>query len=92
MSDFKKRWNKMNTVELVMTAVSMGCSIAMVVLGVLYLLDLSTAGLGAVMPLMGVAAIAQCALFWKKDRMVSILMALFGIFVVGVSVYMIFVK
>ena len=92
MSDFKKRWNKMNTFERVMTAVSMGCSIAVVVLGALYLLDLAALDITAALALMGIASLAQCALFWKKDRMVSILMVLFGIFVVGVSVYMIFVK
>lgn len=90
MSDFKKRWNKMNTLERVMTAITIGCSVAIVVLGVLYLLDLAAFGVTAAMPLMGIASVAQCVLFWKKDRMVSVMMALVGIFIIGVSVYMLF--
>lgn len=87
MNDFQKKWEKMNTLERVATAVSMGCSIAVVVLGVLYLLDLAAFGVTAAMPLMGIAALAQSVQFWKRDRMMSVMMALLGIFVIGVAVY-----
>lgn len=88
MSDFQERWKKMNTLERIMTAVTMGCSIAVVVLGVLYLLDLVAFGITAAMPLMGIAAIAQCVLYWKKDRTLSMMLAMVGLFVIGVAVYM----
>ena len=87
MNDFQKKWNRMNTLERVLTAITMGCSVAVVVLGVLYLLDLAVFGITAAMPLMGIAAIAQGGLFWKKDRPMAVMLALVGIFVIGVSVY-----
>lgn len=87
MNDFQQKWEKMNTLERVATAVSMGCSIAVVVLGVLYLLDLAAFGITAAMPLMGIAAIAQCVLYWKKDRTLSVMMAMVGLFVIGVAIY-----
>lgn len=89
MSDFQKKWNKMSTLERVMTSVSLGCSAAIVVLGVLYLLDLAAFGIAAAMPLIGIAALAQCVLFWKKDRMISVMLAMVGLFILGVSVYMV---
>lgn len=92
MSDFQKKWEKMNTLERVATAVSMGCSIAVVVLGVLYLLDLAAFGITAAMPLMGIAAIAQCVLYWKKDRTLSVMMAMVGLFVIGVAIYLTIAK
>ncbi len=92
MNDFQKKWEKMNTLERVLTAVTMGCSIAVVVLGLLYLLDLAAFGIAAAMPLMGIASIAQSGLFWKKDRPMAFFVALVGLFILGVSVYISFLQ
>ena len=87
MKDFRKKWDAMNTLERVATAVSLGCSVAIVVLGVLYLLDLAALGLAAAMPLMGLAAVAESVLFWKKDRVVAAMIGLLGLFLLGAYVF-----
>lgn len=88
MKKFLEKWNKMSTFERAMTAVNLACSVLVVLFAVLFLLDIATYGVYIAMPLMGVALLSQCGLYWKKDRTMALFSLMAAIFILGITIYM----
>lgn len=88
MKSFLEKWKKMDSFQRVMTAVNLACSVLVVLFAVLYLLDISSLGMYIALPLMGVALLSQCALYWKKDRTMALFSLMAALFILGVTVFM----
>ncbi len=90
MKNFQKKWSLMSPLERICTAVTIGCSAGVAVFSLLFLLDLAAFGITAAMGLMGITAVAQSILFWRRDKMVTFLMLLTAAFVFYVMFFMCF--
>ena len=71
----------------ILTVINLACSAAVFALCVLYLLDFLPNALVIALPLIGVAMMTQCGLFWKKDRGMALLSLAAGFFMFGVTGY-----
>ncbi len=85
MKKWLENFKKKTLFARILTLVNLGCSAAVVLLSLLYLFDVYDKGIVMAMPLMGVTMMTQCGLFWKKDRAVAIFSLLAGLFMFGVT-------
>lgn len=81
-----KDWNTQTGWARFLTVVNLLCTVAALVLCVLYLLDVAQLLIYA-MPLMGVVMLTQSGLYWKKDRGVAIFSMIAGLFLLGMFGY-----
>lgn len=73
MNGFKNRWNAMNFLERICTAVGLPCSIAVVVLAILQLTQVWQDAAYAYLPLMCITSLIQMVRFWKTARTTAVI-------------------
>lgn len=82
MKNWFAQWKKRPLYAKVLSAIVALCSAVIVVLAVMFLLDFYTGSILVVMPVMGVAMLAQAALYWKRDRALAGFTAILAAFLI----------
>lgn len=87
MKQWFQNWMAKPIYVRILSAVSMLCSAAIIVLALLFLTDIYTDALRLVFPLLAVAMLAQAGLYWKKDKALAVFSIMAALFMLGMTVF-----
>lgn len=87
MNKWIAAWQKKTTFQKVMTVIGLAASTLTILFALLYVLDLFEGGLFVMMALMCVSMLSQGGLYWQKDKPMAILSIVVGLFMCGVTAY-----
>ncbi|WP_238904769.1 DUF3953 domain-containing protein [Clostridium sp. YIM B02506] len=87
MGKTRQIWSQKQTHEKVITVMGIVCSISIIILAVMQILDIWENAINVFEPLLGVLMVIQTIQNWKKNKEVAIFSLCVAIFIFGISIF-----